>query len=83
LIASIAYQDGELAGSPLPRVPGHLLVVCGFEERGHVVTCDPAARTDEEVGIVYDRLQFEHCWLRASNGTVYVVHPPGWNVPRV
>lgn len=82
VVASIAYKEGELGGSPLPKVAGHLVVVRGFDAEGNVLSNDPAFPSDAEVSTVYDRLQFERCWLGNSNGAVYLIHPPAWNVPQ-
>ena len=81
VIVSIAYKKGQLDNSPIPSTSGHLLVVRGFDAAGNVLTNDPAASSDEGVGITYDRLQFEHAWLDNSNGTAYLIYPQGWTVP--
>jgi hypothetical protein len=76
LVASIAFERGELDGFLLPRTNGHLLVVGGFTADGDVIAYDPAARTNAEVRRVYDRAQLERAWLRGSGGVVYLIHPP-------
>lgn len=81
VIASIAYKSGALTGSPIPSTNGHLLVIRGFDTAGNVLTNDPAAATDDAVGITYNRLEFEHAWLDNSNGTVYLIYPQGWSTP--
>jgi hypothetical protein len=75
LTVSIAYGSGELHGSPIGSTAGHLLVVRGFTEAGHVITNDPAAASSSGVRRVYKRGQFERAWLSASGGLTYVVHP--------
>ncbi|MBL0385190.1 C39 family peptidase [Tumebacillus sp. ITR2] len=81
VIVSIAYKKGQLDNSPIPSSAGHLLVVRGFDAAGNVLTNDPAAASDDKVGITYNRLQFEQCWLGNSNGTTYLIYPQGWAVP--
>ena len=81
IIISFAYDEGELTGSPLPSSPGHLLVIRGFDEPGDVLTNDPAAPTNDEVRITYDRQEVERLWLEHSNGTAYLIYPPGWQTP--
>lgn len=73
VVASIAFERGELAGAPITRTDGHLLVIVGFTDDGDVVVNDPAAATDVEVRRTYDRGQFENVWLPTSGGTVYVI----------
>jgi hypothetical protein len=80
-IASIAYKQGELTGSPIPSSNGHLLVIRGFDAAGNVLTNDPAAASDDAVTITYNRVEFEQTWLGNSNGVVYLIYPTGWNVP--
>ncbi|KEO84903.1 C39 family peptidase [Tumebacillus flagellatus] len=81
VVVSVAYKKGQLDGSPIPSTSGHLLVVRGFDANGNVLVNDPAAASDEAVGITYNRLQFETCWLGNSNGTAYLMYPQGWAIP--
>ena len=81
VIASIAYGEGELPGSPIPRSNGHLLVIRGFDENGDVLTNDPAGPSDREVRIKYPREAFEKAFLNHSNGTVYLIYPSSWDTP--
>jgi Peptidase_C39 like family len=83
VVASIAWRPGELANAPIGSTSGHLLVVVGFSPEGHVVVNEPAAdpRVGQSVRRTYDRRQFEQLWLRASGGTVYLIHPVGWSRP--
>jgi len=57
------------------------LVIRGFDEQGDVLTNDPAAPTNDEVRITYDRQEVERLWLEHSNGTAYLIYPPGWQTP--
>jgi hypothetical protein len=82
VIASIAYGKGELPGSPIPSSNGHLLVIRGFDEKGDVLTNDPAGPSDGEVRITYPREAFEKAFLNHSNGTVYLIYPKGWDIPQ-
>ena len=89
LTASVAWNNEEagqaLAGAPLARSGGHLLVVRGFTPSGDVVVNDPAAREDASVPRVYDRGEFSRAWLSnngSSGGIVYLVYPTGWPTPR-
>ena len=76
VIASIAVKPGELDGTPYPKTEGHLLVIRGFTESGDVIVNDPYAKPGE-IRRVYRRTQFEHVWQGGSNGTVYIIAPPG------
>ncbi len=84
VIASIAFDRGQLSGAPISASNGHLLVIVGFTRSGDVVVNDPAATTSAGVRRTYDRGQFENVWLPRSGGTVFVItddaHPlPGPN----
>jgi hypothetical protein len=74
LVISIAAKPGELGGAPYPQTDGHLLVLCGFDERGDVLVNDPAAATRELGQLTYRRDQLERVWL-ARGGTSYVLLP--------
>jgi hypothetical protein len=82
VVASIRFRAGELAGAPISSaLGGHLLVIRGFTRSGDVLVNDPAAPSDRTVPRRYARLQFERVWLNGSNGVVYLIHPPDWQVP--
>ena len=82
LVASIASRPGELDGFLFPGgTKGHLVVIVGFDAAGNPIVNDPAATSDASVRRVYDRAQFERVWLRGSDGTVYVIHPPEVPLP--
>jgi Peptidase_C39 like family len=82
LAASIKAGPGELEGFRLPQgTTGHLVVIMGVTGDGDAVVNDPAAGTNGEVRRVYDRTQFERAWLGGSGGVVYVIHPPGKELP--
>lgn len=83
IVISIAYQEGELPGSPIPSSTGHLLVVRGFTPRGDVITNDPAAATNAAVEVTYPRAALEQVWQKYSHGTVYIMYPEEWPTPTV
>lgn len=80
LVASLAWQPGELAGAPIEQSAGHLILITGIEgERVHVA--DPAAAQPAELARSYRAAQFYKCWQANSAGTVYIIYPPGWGIP--
>jgi hypothetical protein len=81
LVASIAFDRGELSNAPISASNGHLLVIVGFTRSGDVVVNDPAARTRSGVRRTYDRGQFEDAWLPTSGGLVYVIHDHAHPLP--
>jgi hypothetical protein len=77
LVASVSFTRDELDGAGYGTA-GHLLTVVGFDEAGDVICNDPASHevpSNDEVRVVYDRVQFERVWQRGSDGLVYVIHP--------
>lgn len=83
VVASYAWRPGELTDAPIRSASGHLSVIRGFDAAGDVIVNDPAAPSDGAVRRVYRRAEFERVWQRSSNGTVYLIYPPGWPVPRL
>ena len=83
IVISIAFKKNQLPGAPISSSPGHLIVVRGFAPNGDVITNDPAAATDDQVQITYNRADLQNVWLSGSNGTVYVIYPNGWTIPTV
>ncbi len=81
VIFSLAWGPGELTGAPLTSSSGHLMVLVGFDADGDPVVNDPAAPGDDSVRRTYLREEFEPLWLEHTNGTVYLIYPPGWSVP--
>ena len=73
LIASIRFDTGELAGSPIPKTNGHLVLVRGLRRRDdgswQVMVLDPAAAGKAEVPRPYDLAEFDRAWT----GVAYVV----------
>jgi hypothetical protein len=78
VVASLAWDPGELGNAAVPSTDGHLLVIVGFSPAGDVVVNDPAAdpRRGLSVRRVYPRSQVERLWLTHSGGTVYLIYPP-------
>lgn len=68
-----ADPTNDLDGSSITGTDGHLMLVVGFTSRGDVIANDPASPSNAAVRHVYRRDQFERNWLRASDGTTYVI----------
>lgn len=69
VVASIRFEAGELAGAPLARTSGHLVVLRGI--RGsRVLAHDPAAPAGS-VERSYDAVEFANAWLK-HRGAAYV-----------
>jgi len=73
-IVSIAYEQGELAGSPIPRTNGHLVVLRGRTADGDVICNDPAFPDERGNGVVYRRGEFERLWAE-HGGTTILMRP--------
>lgn len=69
---SIAWSDGALAGAPLDRSDGHLVVVRGFTPTGDVIVNDPA---QPAVRHTYGRAAFARSWLGHGGGALLVAPP--------
>lgn len=81
VVFSVAWGAGDLDGAAIRSSAGHLAVLVGFERDGDPIVNDPAARTNRAVRRTYPRAQLERLWLEHSGGTVYLIHPPGRDVP--
>ncbi|MFY0564750.1 peptidase C39 family protein [Archangium lansingense] len=77
---SIAYEKGELSGSPIQRSDGHLIVVKGFTPEGDVICNDPAFPNDELVNVTYKRQELLKAWDH-SRRSAYVLWPSGTALP--
>ncbi len=71
LALSIAWNDGDLPGAPLPRSSGHLVVLRGIDENGDAIVNDPA---HPNVATIYPRAAFERAWL-GHGGVAFAVVP--------
>ena len=69
VVASIRFEAGELAGAPLARTSGHLVVLHGILGN-RVLVHDPAA-PEGSVERSYDAAQFANAWLK-HRGAAYV-----------
>ena len=72
VIASVAYEEGELPGAAQPKTDGHLLVIRGWKD-GHVLVADPAADTAQEVLRAYEAKAFAKVWLKNKQGAAYIL----------
>jgi hypothetical protein len=83
VVASVAWDPGQLPNAAVPSTDGHLLVIVGFTASGDVVVNDPAA--DPRLGLsvrrVYPRDVLERLWLSASGGAVYLIYPESLTPP--
>lgn len=71
VVASIAFEKGELTGAPQERTSGHLVVVRGWEN-GRVLVADPASGTEQDVLRSYDAKEFADVWFN-HGGASYIV----------
>jgi hypothetical protein len=83
VIMSIAWGKGDLTGSSIDSTNGHLFVLVGFDASGNPIVNDPASPDDDSVQRTYQRDELEPLWLQASGGTVYLIYPPGTEVPAI
>lgn len=72
VLASIAYQKGELSNAPLEKTAGHLVLVRGWK-KGKVLVADPAAADSSTVLREYNANEFAAAWLNNKRGIAYVV----------
>lgn len=83
VIASVAWEPGQLPNAAVPSTDGHLLAIVGFTSSGDVVVNDPAA--DPRLGLsvrrIYPRDALERIWLTASGGAVYLIYPETTSPP--
>lgn len=60
----IAFDEGDLEGSPIPASLGHMVIVRGIQNR-RVVVHDPVAQDVISVPRQYDADEFRKAWLGA------------------
>ena len=82
VIASVAFERGEIGNAPIASTSGHLIVVRGFDVNGDVIVNDPAASWDDLVHLTYARAAFDRAWSR-SDRLIYVIHPLAQPLPEV
>lgn len=73
LVTSIAFDEAQLSGAPIPSSQGHLVVVAGITDQGDYWVRDPAARNPDDWR-VYSRSEFGRAWL-AHGGVFYRLAP--------
>jgi hypothetical protein len=73
LALSISWQPGELAGAPLERSDGHVVVLRGIDENGDALVNDPAHPI---AAVVYPRGAFERAWLGHGGIAIAVAPAP-------
>ena len=71
LVVSIGYEEGQLPGAPIASTKGHLIVVCGIDDKGSLICRDPAAKTRAKGEVIYDEQAFARAW----KGMAIVVNP--------
>jgi len=72
VIASIAFDKGELANAPMSHTAGHLVVLRGWKS-GKILVADPAAARADSVFRAYDAQEFSNAWLKRKKGISYIV----------
>ena len=70
----IAFDEGDLEGSPIPASLGHMNIVRGIRNNG-VVVHDPVAKDVISVPQHYDSNDFRKAWLGAM-GFFYLFAVP-------
>ena len=71
LIVSVAFKKGELKNAPIPETKGHLIVLCGLDEKGDFIALDPAAKTASTARRIYTRKDLAKVWLKNKRGLAY------------
>ena len=72
VLATIAYKKGELTGAAVAKTPGHLVLICGWEN-GKIRVADPASELKKDVVRFYDAAEFARAWLMRKRGAAYLV----------
>jgi hypothetical protein len=80
LIVSASFRAGQVPGLDYDT-RGHLMTLVGFTVDGDPVLNDPNGATDADVRHPVGRVEFERAWLDASQGVVYLLHPPSTPLP--
>lgn len=74
VIIGIAFQNGELPGSPISSTPGHLILARGFDKDGNIYVNDPAGHRPQNGQIRYGRAELTRAWKRGIG--ILVRKPP-------
>lgn len=72
VVASIAYEEGELPGAAQPQTPGHLVLIRGYQD-GKILVADPAGQTAADVLRAYEATPFARAWLNNKRGAAYLL----------
>ncbi len=75
IVATLAYEAGELDGAAVVSTPGHLMTIKGLDS-GVVVVNDPGAGSAAKVERRYGIGQFERAWFGRKQGVCYVFARP-------
>jgi hypothetical protein len=73
VIMALAYDEGRLAGAPITRTSGHLILARGLDAAGRVLVNDPAGYGPKDGQISYDPVQLVQAWKR---GVAILLYPP-------
>lgn len=74
VIMGIAFERGELPGSPIPDTAGHLILARGFDKDGNIHVNDPAGHRPQNGQIRYGRAELARAWKRGI--AIIVKKPP-------
>jgi hypothetical protein len=83
LVATVSFTREDLPEAGY-ATKGHLLTIVGFTPEGDVICNDPNSHevaSNDEVRVVFPRRRFEKVWAGGNGGLVYVMHPPGQQLP--
>lgn len=72
IVLSLKFGHGRLPGSPIPKTPGHLVLLRGFTKKGMALVHDPAGQTSITVPCVYSANALGRAWA-ASGRLAYVL----------
>lgn len=72
VVASIAYEKGELPGAAQAATSGHLVLVRGYQD-GKILVADPAGETADKVLRAYEAKAFARAWLKNKKGAAYLL----------
>ena len=73
VISCISYKKGELTGSKTESSAGHVVVICGFDQNGDIICCDPAEPNEQIGRVVYKRNEYAKAWFSSAGGVGYIL----------